>query len=125
MSVPPEGRLMEKCPHCGASLPVVKDAFCSFCHAPLESEATLEGPAGEPSPALPGFTRTARVVIVLCVLASAGGTAAYIDWAWDGLPTGSYPLWFFAIPVFALGAGLAVAVLAVLRACGVRIFRDR
>jgi hypothetical protein len=50
---------------------------------------------------------------------------AYIAWITEGLPPGSYPLWFFVLPAFTVAGVLAIVVLAVLRACGVRIYRDQ
>ena len=41
---------MSTCPHCGAQLPPVQDAFCSSCHEPLdESPAELPEPVEQAS----------------------------------------------------------------------------
>lgn len=58
---------------------------------------------------LDGFTLPARVIIVFGILLAAGGTWAYIDWAWEGLPQGSYPLFLFALPMLVL-AGIVVGL---------------
>jgi hypothetical protein len=121
------------CPHCGADLPAVRDAFCSECFQPLEDASSRGGKAR--SSASPGLLRKggnplgmfsvpARVVIVLSILGAAGGTLAYLTWASDTLPPGRYPFWFFALPVL-VAAGLLCGIgLAVLRACGVSIYRQ-
>jgi hypothetical protein len=38
----PIGR--ERCPHCGATIPIIRDAFCSDCFGPLD-----EAPASRPA----------------------------------------------------------------------------
>jgi hypothetical protein len=66
----------------------------------------------------------ARVVIVLCIIGAVGATAGYISWAHDSLPSGSYPLWFFALPIVVVAGLVCGAGLAVLWAGGVPIYRN-
>jgi len=72
-----------------------------------------------------GLTLPARLVLFFCMLAGGVGTLVYIGWISEGLPGGRYPLWFFVLPAFTAAGGLALALLAVLRMCGVRIYRDQ
>ena len=37
----------QACPHCGASLPIVRDAFCSECRAPLSENPSDAFPIKE------------------------------------------------------------------------------
>jgi hypothetical protein len=63
-------------------------------------------------------------LVLLSILLAAGGTYGYIAWAWEGLPPGSYPLWFFALPGL-LAAGLLFALgTGILRCFGVGVFKD-
>jgi hypothetical protein len=72
---------------------------------------------------LASFTIPARLVIVLSLIVALGGTAAYIGWVYDGLPAGSYPLWFFALPAMVAAGFLCAGGLGLLRLCGVSVFR--
>jgi hypothetical protein len=70
------------------------------------------------------FTLPGRALVLLSILLAAGGTVGYIAWAWEGLPPGSYPLWFFALPAL-LAAGLFFALgTGILRWFGVKVFQD-
>ena len=71
---------MEKCPHCGASLPMVKDAFCSLCHGALDLEPIL-------------FERAARSIV------NSTWPPSVAEWASTTLsPTVlSWPTWQVAI----------------------------
>lgn len=128
------------CPHCGTSLPRLRDAFCPECLTPLDSDASQpvaigasldhQGRALSPNPdkvrprhPLESFSLPARLVIVLSVIGAFGGTAAYLYAVYDGLPPGSYPLWLFALPVIVVAGFACAAGLALLRAGGVAIFR--
>jgi hypothetical protein len=72
---------------------------------------------------LHNFTLPARAVIVSGLFLAAGGTWAYIEWSYDSLPQGSYPLFFFAMPVL-LVAGVVVGLgLLALRLLGIPIYR--
>jgi hypothetical protein len=133
-------RMTKKCPHCGASLPIVEDAFCFECRKALveqryhESDrhlsrdnpctgldADVQGrSSGNP---LEQFSLPARIVIVLSLVTAVGGTAAYISWIYDDLSPGSYPLWLFAMPVLVVVGLLCLAGLGLLRAIGIPIYR--
>jgi hypothetical protein len=67
------------------------------------------------------FSLPARIVVIASIFAGGAGTAAYVRWLLPGLPTGSYPLWFFAFPVAIVVALLCGVGFLVLCACGVRI----
>jgi hypothetical protein len=132
--------MTETCPHCGTVLPGFQDAFCPECRGPLAEEWSqqTESCSSHDHPVagltlvenrrgrnpLGNFTLPARIVVVLSIVAAASGTAAYIDWAYDDLPPGSYPLWFFAMPVAVAVGLLCAACLALLRACGVPVYRQ-
>lgn len=127
--------VVDRCPHCGAFLSVVRDAFCSECRGPLDEEY---GQRGEPLSALEqtpsvapqsacgnplaSFSFSARMVIVLALFLVLGGTAAYICWSHEKLPPGSYPLAFFLLPAIVAAGVFCVAGLALLRVCGVPIY---
>jgi len=55
---------------------------------------------------------------------AAGGTWAYIDWAYEGLPAGSYPVFLFAAPALLVAGAFVGAGLLLFRRLGVPILRD-
>ncbi len=121
----------DTCRHCGAVLPIVHDAFCSACHGPLDDDSPH--PAVTPLKlvgnatgrgVLESFTVPARIVIVLSMVAAVIGTSVYMGWIRGDLPAGRYPLWFFAMPVVVAVGFLCAAGLALLRLCGVPIYRQ-
>src|SRR5262245_8516358 len=73
---------------------------------------------------LQAFTLAARFLIVAGIFLAAGGTWAYIDWAYEGLPGGSYPVFFFAAPVLLVAGAFVGAGLLLFRRLGVPILRD-
>jgi hypothetical protein len=133
-------QVSRECPHCGATLPTVGDAFCSEClrsldeelsqpidafssHAPPSSGLPLVEKNPRGSNPLEHFSLPARIVIVMSVIAAGAGTMAYISWVHNDLPPGRYPLWFFALPVGIAAVLLCAAGLALLRVCGVPVHR--
>jgi hypothetical protein len=133
--------MTRKCPHCGASLPIVQDAFCFECRKALDDQpgheiehllfrdnsgtrldAGVRGRSG--GNPLERFSLPARIVIVLSFMTAVGGTAAYISWIYDDLSPGSYPVWLFAMPVLVVVGLLCLAGLGLLRATGIPIYRE-
>lgn len=126
-----------RCPHCHTTLSGMGDAFCSQCFGSLTDEPSQPSaqqttyvtpartvPPEEVTPLLARFSLPARLVIVGSILGAASGTVAYTTWLTSGLPGGSYPLWFFMLPVFAGGALLCAAGLRLLRWLGVPLYRQ-
>jgi len=119
--------MADSCPHCGAPLGIVQDAFCSECRASLEEDTSDLAPSTQRSQnyrtLLERFTIPALLVIVLSFITTVCGTAIYTSLILGDLPSGFYPIWFFAAPVAAVTAFLCMAGLALLRACGVQVYR--
>lgn len=123
------------CPHCGAGLSGLSDAYCSECRGPLGDQhdagtgrdVGIECPRAEPkqygSNPFEAFSVPTRLVIVGSIVASVCGTAIFICWIYEDLPPGSYPIWFFALPVLMAVGLFCVACLWALRLCGIPIYR--
>ncbi len=88
-----------QCPHCGASLPIVLDAFCPNCRQPLDEQPSATTSCNESRPR-PG-------VNFLGLMGMIGGLAA--------MTTGLFALirenW--AEAVYTGGIGLVITVISV------------
>ena len=71
------------------------------------------------------LTQAGRVLAVAAIFLAAGGTFAWIEWCYDDLPPGGYPVFFFALPAVFVALVFFVVGSLVLRACGVPIYNDR
>ena len=122
------------CPHCGEPLPVVRDAFCSECRGPLTETSWGADGASTSSAGVRHqhvshiseyFTMPGRILVLITIVLAVGGPWLLIGWLYDSLPTGNYPLLFFALPIW-IGLALLFALTsAVLRWLGVPVFQDR
>jgi hypothetical protein len=108
------------CPHCGASLPSLSDAFCSECRACLDEvpEESAEGSTGNKAASLPSGGTAAKSrwpTICACIGALIG------LWSIEPIFQGAGPylpvIALVAIPIF-LGYIFGVYVAAVLRTNG-------
>ncbi len=115
------------CPHCGASLPRVRDGFCSECGQALDEPAHITTSTEVPSQERRGnrsISFAARLVILIYGALGLVGTAAYIAVSYDSLAPGSYPIWFFAMPIFFVAFLLCMGTLFILQKFGVRVFDE-
>lgn len=48
------------CPHCGSKLPIVRDAFCTFCHEPLDEPPAVPRTDEEKAAFRTGVERESR-----------------------------------------------------------------
>src|SRR3982751_1036291 len=112
---------MDKCPQCGSELPAVLHAFCPSCRSSLNPERPAA--PGPPAQALSEMTMPGQAVLVFCLLGAVAGTAWYAWWLWGELPSGTYPIWFFAVPPFAAAMIVAFLLVTLLRACGISTYK--
>jgi hypothetical protein len=70
------------------------------------------------------FSLPARVLIVSGVFLAAAGFWANVEWGLTHLPSGSYPLFYFAIPALVVGVLYVLLGFVVLRSLGVRVYRE-
>lgn len=123
------------CPHCGCVQSGL-DGFCSECRGSLdESDLATDGvrlpEASTPAASrdswtdlLERLTFPARLVILISMVGSVGGTALFASLTWESLPPGSYPTWLFGVPVLIAVALLTIGTLWFLRLCGVPIYKE-
>jgi len=79
---------------------------------------------GEPRPPLSKFTFVGRMLLLAHLLLGIGGSALFICDSIPSLPTGSYPLIVFVIPV-GLVCFFSYLVLAwILERFGIRIYKS-
>lgn len=69
------------------------------------------------------MTLPGRLLLILTVVGVAFGLAGFFLWVVDDLPTGSYPVLMFVLPVLLGGAAFFAIGALVLRLVGVRVFR--
>jgi len=126
-------RMIDVCPHCGASIPATRDAFCPQCRRelsenhcrPLEIEDLVERARFESGRHISEyFTIPGRILVLTTVVLAAGGPWLVFMWLRDSLTPGSYPLWFFALPIWIALAFIFALATIVLRRFGVPIIRQ-
>ena len=71
------------------------------------------------------LTVPGRLLLILAVLGFAGGFTWYTVRGLEALPSGRYPILFFAFPVLLAAAVFFFAVAFLLERLGVRIYRRR
>lgn len=123
----------EICPHCGARLPAVSDAFCSECRSPIAAEPlssiepfdTAEGDRQERGGLMSeSFTLPGRILILISITLAMGGPWMVPLWLGDSLGPGKYPFWYFAFPVWVGVTFLFVAAVGVLKWLDIPIYRQ-
>jgi hypothetical protein len=82
---------LEACPHCGATLPYVRDAFCPECEQPLDepphaAAAPRDKPLGTPEGAPPpgagfAYSPLAHLALGVGLLWALIGCGATVVWA--------------------------------------------
>lgn len=126
----------EQCPRCGAALSSLRCAFCSECRQPLDEQArspneresvfenrvriTAKQASGNPFEAL---SIPARLWIAFSIFAAPAGTVLVICSLYDSLPPGTYPIWFFAVPVLVVVSLCCVGGLALFHLSGIPVWR--
>jgi hypothetical protein len=63
-------------------------------------------------------------LVLTTVVLATGGPWLVIMWLHDSLTPGSYPLWFFALPIWIALAFIFAVITIVLRRLGVPIIRQ-
>jgi hypothetical protein len=71
------------------------------------------------------FTLVGRLLVLFTLTLAVGGPFAYFYWLSDDLPSGSYPLLLFALPIL-IGAAIFFALATlVLRSMGIPVFKEQ
>ena len=102
---------LQACPHCGAALPYVRDAFCPECAEPLDDPSVEGAPPSRPGFAYsslegaplsrPGFAYSplARVALLVGVLFSLIGCVAVGVWAMVSVAQGNWVTGLLVCPI--------------------------
>jgi hypothetical protein len=121
------------CPHCGASIPGTRDAFCPQCRGqlsenqcgPLKIDESAAGVGYERGRrAAEYFTIPGRILVLTTFVLGVGGPWLMFMWLHDSLTPGEYPLWFFGLPIWTALACAFVLTAAVLKRFGISVFRQ-
>jgi hypothetical protein len=70
-----------------------------------------------------GLTPAGRVLLVLTVLGSVGGLAAWFLFTWDPPRPGSHPIIIWLVPVGIVSVFFFFGAALLLEKCGVPVFR--
>jgi hypothetical protein len=110
-----------------------RDAFCSECRGPLDETPAPYVPTIEaPSEVAPVrgrhvseyFTIPGRMLVLSTLVLAFGGPWLVVHCLHDVLPSGSYPLWFFFLPIWIVLAILFFFATVILRHMRIQVFRD-
>jgi hypothetical protein len=109
-----------------------RDAFCPECRGPLDEpparfvSATKTSSEVEPAQRRhlsEYFTMPGRILVLSTIVLAAGGPGLVIVFLHDSLPAGSYPLWFFYLPVWIMLAIVFCLATVILRQMGIQVIR--
>ena len=90
----------------------------------MRHEGEEDDPSNE-SPVARWLTIPGRLLLILTLLAFAGGFTLYVIAVAGDLPPGRYPVAVFILPVLVGAAGFFAAAAFVLERLGVRIYRRK
>lgn len=122
--------MADSCPHCGVSLPIVRDGYCPECRRDLsESKHSLvgvrrPGTRNRPEHISEYFTIPDRILVLVAIVLAAGGPWLVIMWLRDSLRPGWYMLWFFALPIWTILAIVFAVTVAVCRRLGIALLKQ-
>jgi hypothetical protein len=126
-------QLADKCPHCGALLPAVRDGFCGECRQELSPDSSAPPTVDSPHAdswhrgrrhAVEYFTIPGRILVLTTIILAVAGPWLIFMWLRETLTPGRYRLSFFAIPVWTF-LGIAFCITAALfRRFGITVLKQ-
>jgi hypothetical protein len=96
---------MTECPHCGAGLPAVVDAFCPECREPLDERSASLATLVERGPEVVTKPPVSTTGVVLMVLGGLSLLTTFVG-LFAGVPVGGAPCGVLGIALLVIGASL-------------------